>query len=273
MMEHYVDLHMHTQASDGTWSPKELVQNIKRVGISTFAVTDHDEILNVEEVQKLSQIEGLTCIRGVELSASYQNREYHILTYDFDLDNEIMVRRVKKNHQVRLDYHRVVIETLKKAYKEVSTEEFSIYQYDLSRGGWPSLNYLLDKKVVYNMNDFFNLMKRYNLELIFDAPDEIIKDIRAAGATAILAHPPAYTQGDFMSLEQLENFISFGIQGLECYSPYYKDPSDSDYYVNFCRDRGLFISGGSDCHGLLLPNRKLRHPAIRKEQLNCPFLI
>lgn len=272
-MNHYVDLHMHTQASDGTWSPEELVENIKKVGLSTFAVTDHDEITSVEAVQKLAQREGMACISGVELSTSYNGREYHILTYDFNLDNTLLLERVKKNHQVRLDYHRVAIETLKQDYNVISIEEFSNYQYALGRGGWPSLNYLLDKKVVYNMNDYFNLMKRYNLQLIFDDPEMTIRDIKEAGAIPILAHPPAYTEGQLMAFEQLETFVSFGIMGLECYSPYYKDASDSDYYVNYCRNKSLYISGGSDCHGTLLPNRKLKHPAILKEQLNLPFLL
>lgn len=271
-MKHYVDLHMHTQASDGTWSPEELVENIKKVKLSTFAVTDHDEITSVEVVQQLSKKEGLNCISGVELSASYMGKEYHILTYDFAMENPKILQRIQKNHQVRMDYHRGVIETLKQDYPAISTEEFSTYTYDLTRGGWPSLNYLLDKKVVYNMNDFFGLMKRYNLQLIFDTPEVIIKDIKAAGAIAILAHPPAYAEGNLMKLEQLETFMSFGIMGLECYSPYYKVPSDCDYYVDFCKNNNLFVSGGSDCHGSFVPGRKLKYPELLKEQLILPFL-
>ncbi len=271
-MEHYVDLHMHSQASDGTWTPKELVENVKKVGISTFAVTDHDVISSVARAQEYALKEGLNFITGVELSASFMNREYHILTYHFDLENSIFLQRVEKNHQVRLDYHRLVVETLMKDYAQVSLDEFSTYQYDLSRGGWSSLNYLYDKKVVYNMNDFFNLMKRYELQLIFDTPETIIKDIKAAGAIAILAHPPAYGEGQLLPKELLDSFVSFGIMGLECHSPYYKEITDTAYYVEYCKKHNLYISGGSDCHGSLLQTRKLKHPAILKDQLNLPFL-
>ncbi|MBC7960896.1 MAG: PHP domain-containing protein [Vallitaleaceae bacterium] len=271
-MENFVDFHMHTCASDGTWRPKDVIENIKKAEIKCFAVTDHDSMQSVASTKELALREGLQFITGVELSTTFQNREYHLLTYDYELTNAILMERIEKNHQLRLDYHQLVVKTLVKDFPQISTEEFALYEYDLSRGGWPSLNYLFDKKVVYNMNDYFGMMKRYDLQLIFDGPKEIIRDIKAAGAIVILAHPPAYVQEGFMSLEQMEQWVDFGIQGMECYSPYYKNPEDSGYYVNFCNEKGLFISGGSDCHGDLLPNRKLRRPSIKKEQLNLPFL-
>ncbi|PKM96202.1 MAG: hypothetical protein CVU84_00345 [Firmicutes bacterium HGW-Firmicutes-1] len=272
MMKKYVDLHIHTQASDGTWTPEKAIEHIKTANISTFAITDHDSIDNVAEAQIIAENNGLTCVSGVEISTSFQNMEYHILTYDFNLNNPILVARVNKNHKQRLDYHNTVIETVKKDYPQLSLEEFEQYSYDLTRGGWPSLNFLLDKKVVNNMQSFFQLMINYKLQLVFDSPEQVIEDIRQAGAVAILAHPPAYVKQDFMPLEQLREWVSFGIQGFECYSPYYINPIDSGYYVDFCKANSLYISGGSDCHGDLLLNRKLRNPSILLDQLELPFL-
>lgn len=272
-MKKLVDFHMHTQASDGTWLPEELIEEIKKANISKFAVTDHDSIQNVKQTQELANANNLTCISGVELSATYKEREYHILAYNFDLQNPTIIERVHKNHQLRYDHHISCIETLTKDYPVISVEEFIEYEYDLTRGGWPALNYLMDKNVVNNMNDYFILMEKYNLKLLFNQPAEVIKDIKNAGAIAVLAHPPAYIDNGFMDYKQLKMWKDFGIQGIECYSPYYKNATDCNYYVKYCNENDLYISGGSDCHGRLLSSRKLGNPSIEKSQLNLPFLV
>lgn len=272
-MKKLVDFHMHTQASDGTWLPTELIEEIKKASISIFSVTDHDSIKNVKQVRELAKVNNLTCISGVELSATYNEREYHILAYNFDLNNPKIIERVHKNHQLRYAHHISCIETLTKDYPVISVDEFIEYEYDLTRGGWPALNYLIDKQVVKNMNHYFTLMEKYNLKLVFNEPVQVIKDIKEAGAIAVLAHPPAYTaHGGFMDFEQLNMWKDFGIQGIECYSPYYKNPTDCNYYIKYCNDNGLYISGGSDCHGHLLSSRRLGYPSIEKSQLNLPFL-
>lgn len=270
--ETYVDLHIHTQASDGTWSPNDVVENVKKANIETFAVTDHDAIDSVKETQLMASKHGITCITGVELSTTYNDMEYHILAYDFQLSHSSLINRINKNKNQRIDYHATVIEKLVKDFKQISIEEFSRYKYDLSRGGWPSLNYLLDKQVVHTMQGFFNLMKDYKLQLEFDAPLDIIQDIRSSGGVAILAHPAAYAKQNLMTKKALKGWVDFGIQGFECYSPYYKNPLDSSYYIDYCKENDLYISGGSDCHGSLLLQRKLRTPSIQLKQLNLPFL-
>lgn len=272
ILETYVDLHMHTQASDGTWAPADVIENVKKANIETFAVTDHDAIDNVEETQMKAEAAGVRCITGVELSTTYKQMEFHVLAYNFQLDHPSIVDRINKNKKQRQDYHHIVIKRLKEDFKNISIEEFCEYQYDLKRGGWPSLNYLLDKGVVHSMQGYFNLMKDYKLQLEFDEPDKVIDDIQASGGTAVLAHPAAYVAQNLMTLKALKEWQSFGIQGLECYSPYYKNPSDSQFYINFCNENNLYISGGSDCHGDLLPQRKLRIPSIQLKDLNLPFL-
>lgn len=271
-MNKYVDLHIHTCASDGTWNPEEVVRNVKSSGIEIFAVTDHNEITNVEATQKIASQSGLRCISGVELSATYRDREYHILAYKFDLQNPVILERVNKNSLISKQHDLKVIESLMSDYKEISCDEFLEYKGESRRGGWPSLNYLIDKGIIQDMYQYFDIEERLDLKMVFDTPEEIIRSIREAGAIAILAHPPAYTVDGFMEMEQLEAFVSFGIQGLECYSPYYKNQNDSKYYVEFCKRNGLYISGGSDCHGSFVPSRKLKHPEILKEQLVLPFL-
>jgi len=273
IFETYVDLHMHTQASDGTWAPDDVIENVKKAGIDTFAVTDHDAIDNVRETQMKAERSGLRCVTGVELSTTYQQMEFHVLAYNFKLHHPVIQERINKNKKQRLDYHLTVIERLKDDYKMISIEEFSGYEYDLKRGGWPSLNYLLDRGVAHSMQHYFNLMKDYDLQLVFDSPSEIIDAIKASSGIAVLAHPAAYVKQNRMTIDALREWQAFGIQGLECYSPYYKNASDSQFYINYCKENNLYISGGSDCHGELLPQRKLRTPSIQLKDLTLPFLF
>jgi predicted metal-dependent phosphoesterase TrpH len=76
-----IDLHIHTMASDGTWSPEELVENIKKAEIGIFSVTDHDSTDNVLQTADLAKADDLHFIPGVEINASRQNKYIHILGY------------------------------------------------------------------------------------------------------------------------------------------------------------------------------------------------
>ena len=92
-----VDLHIHTNASDGTWTPAETVAAVKLAGIGLFSVTDHDATGNVAPTARLAAAAGLAFIPGVEISATLAGRLFHILGYGVDPENEALAAVVAAN--------------------------------------------------------------------------------------------------------------------------------------------------------------------------------
>ena len=149
--------------------------------------------------------------------------------------------------------------------KDVS--DYPSYKYNRKRGGWESLSYLIDKKVVKNLNGYFKILNESKEVLKFKSPKEVIEIIKDAGGHPFLAHPSSYGKGQKLSLDILKGWKDYGISGIECYSPYLKETKDADYYVKFCNENNLMISAGSDCHGDF-NDRSLGIPKVNFHMLN-----
>ena len=245
--EALVDLHIHTNASDGTWSIKETIAMVIEKNIKYFSVTDHDTFEN--SLQALKYVpRNKRFILGSEISSTYKGKEYHILAYGFDPENEVLKKLIKDNQLIREKYNDDLIEYVK-AYEVVNDiSDYDDYVWDLARGGWKSLNYLIDKGIVTSLENYFELVEISQLKLKFKSPEVVIEKIHQAGGYSILAHPSAYGE-KYMNNNLLETWKAFGIDGIECYSPYFENQKDTAYYVKYCQKNGLMISGGSDCHG------------------------
>ena len=263
-----VDLHIHTTASDGTWSPEELVNNLREAGIQLFAVTDHDSTANLAETAALAKEQGLQLIKGVEVNTSYNNRNYHILGLGIDPGDTGLQDLLKRNRDLMGQKDDESIEYLEGRYPGVSLEEYMGYINHPERGGWKALNYLIDQKLCHNHRDFFDLFRDWGNpfeRLIFATPQKAALAIKEAGGVPILAHPgAAFYDKDYRTV--ISYMIEAGIGGIECYHPE-NSPEITRYCLEVCQSRGLVVSGGSDCHGDFLPARWLGNPDIRLGQL------
>lgn len=99
-MNRKVDLHLHTIASDGSWTPREAVLAAKKAGLGIMAVTDHDSLGSVAPVMKLAPKEGIEVIAGVEMCSTYEGRCFHILGYGFDCSNPILLAHLAHNRRL-----------------------------------------------------------------------------------------------------------------------------------------------------------------------------
>lgn len=265
-----IDLHIHTTASDGTWTNEELLQQIKEKNIKVFSITDHDTITNsVEMINMISK--DIYYFVGVEISTTYQGKEYHITAYDFDIHNKKLNELLSFNENKRKEFNAKLIQHAYEINKLENMKNYDTYNYDKKRGGWDSLNYLYDNKAIDNLNDYFDLIKSYNEILVFKEPHEVIEIIRNAGGHSFLAHPSAYDRGKILPLDVLETWRDFGISGVECYSPYLSCINDVEKYLKFCKDNKLMISAGSDCHGDF-NNRTLGSPEIYIRDVKTDFI-
>lgn len=268
------DLHIHTTASDGTWTPEVLVENILKAGIKIFAVTDHDSIDNVLNTRKLAEKNNLKFITGVEISAVYNKKTYHILSYGLDINfseiNNILVHNRNASEQKA----RQNIEYLINNGYSISLEEYDSYSYARERGGWKALNYLMDKGLCGNHIDYFKLFKDTSSpfnDIKFAPVDMVIPAVKKAGGIPVIAHPGANVYKDDYR-EIISLMFDSGIEGVECYHP--ENSSEvTKYALNFCRKNNLFITGGSDCHGDFVKARGLGKPKVNAGQLKLGNLL
>lgn len=268
------DLHIHTTASDGTWTPQELIDKVLEAHIGALAVTDHDSIANVAATAKLAAEAGIKFLPAAEICATKNNIMFHILGYGIDIENTVLLELLQHNEQLLEQKDVESIAVLEKEHWAVSVEEFRAYDYDRRRGGWRALAYLQDKGLCRDVNDFFGRIftKEHNLGFPqFPPVDEVIKAVHLAGGAAVCAHAASGFHGPglhkVLSLLEEERF-----DGFECYHSEHT-AEDTEALLQYCRERKLLISGGSDTHGTFVKKRVLGKPEITVADLYLPGLL
>lgn len=268
-----VDLHVHTTASDGTWTPVELITEASKQHLGVLAVTDHDSVGNVVECKRLAKAEGIRFIEGTEINSTKAGMNFHVLGYGIDIDNphlkELMAHNIYLMEQIDIKS----IALLEQAGWSVDVEEFKRYTYDRRRGGWASLAYLIDKRLCTGVNDFFKRIftKEYELGFpCFPSISQVIKTIHEAGGIAICAHAASGFHGP--GLEKVLDLLRVeAFDGYECYHSNHSE-EDVKRLLLFCQENNLYITGGSDCHGNFVPGRFLGEPRVEVKQIRLPLL-
>ena len=161
-----VDLHIHTTASDGTWTAAELIEQAQLNNIGALAITDHDSVGNVAEAQRLAKAAGLLYLPGTELNSTKAGLNFHILGYGIDIYNARLQELMDHNVKLLEDKDIQSIAILEKEGWSVNLEEFFHYSYDPRRGGWKALAYLIDKGLCTGVDDFFKRIFKAFAEII-----------------------------------------------------------------------------------------------------------
>lgn len=266
-----VDLHMHTDASDGTWDVVELKKELMENKINIFSITDHDSIDNIKNMKNiLKGSDSLVFIPGTELTCQYEGREYHLTLYNFDIDNEDLLKLIKWTNNNKLSSNEEYIGYASNKYECISSEEYKKYEYDRKRGGWKSANYMIDKGIHKDIPEHLKDVYKSGLKAKLKSPEEVINIAKKSGGKIFLAHPSYHYKDSVMPMEELKFWAEVEIDGIECFSPY---NTDSRYYRDFCKKNNLMISGGSDCHGKFIPARKLGMPDITLDDLNIKKMM
>jgi len=268
-----VDLHIHTNISDGTWNVEELLKVIIKNKINIFAITDHDDLKNVIEMQKKSIPNESKFIKGVEISSTLDNKEFHITAYNIKLKNKELDGLLKFNRDIRKEFNKKIIRYFEKVNNIKLMCRYFNYVHDHNRGGWKALNFLIDQRLVDNLNDFFVKISNMEENMIFLHPEKVINIIHKAQGYAFLAHPASYYNGELLDREFLRDWLSMGIDGIEAYSPYLNSIKDAQYYIDFCKDNSLMYSAGSDCHGEFIKERKVGKPKVYLKGINIEKIL
>ncbi len=247
-----VDLHTHSIYSDGTMSPKELLNYAKEKGIKTLAITDHDDIEGSKELIRLRD-KDIVVYSGVELSAKVPKGEMHILGYNFDLNDQELNRRLKELRESSIDTIKLYIKQLRNDFGIIIPDE-DIVELLSKKGkiGRPQLalimiKYGYIKTVSEAFKEYLNDSKIRNIKKSI-SKEECIQMITGAGGIASLAHPWSLE----MSNEQLYNEVkylkSIGLGAIESIHSN-NTPEQRSYYHYLAKEFGLLESGGTDFHG------------------------
>lgn len=248
-----VDLHVHSNCSDGSDNVSELISKIENSDIKIFALTDHDTIEGCSEMKNLVPND-IKFIQGVELTCQADYIKCHILGFGCDIQNEKLNDLIKKGKNLRRIKMETRIDYLKNKWNiELTQEELDWLTSRKSVVKTHFANILVKRGLA---NDNVSAMKKYlddckTPNTRFDIK-ESIEAIVDSGAIPVWAHPLGgegekhFTEEEF--LPRLELMITFGIKGLECYYSRYND-EEIALLKHLAKENGLLISGGSDYHG------------------------
>lgn len=257
------DLHIHTTASDGCWTPERVIEEVKARGIGLFAITDHDSIAHIPIVEKLVRKERLAFLPGAEVSTRLDDQVFHVLAYGFDPSSPYLASLLDETRALLSRTNDEVVERLVAAGQAIDWADYASYDYDRTRGGWKALNFLIDRGLCTGIPDYFDRLLK-DLPLPdpppFPHPADAAAVIREAGGVPILAHPGLSLRRQGVTDETLRPFVEFGIAGLECYS-YAHNETTTQLLLDWCSCHNMLITGGSDCHGELVA-RELGVPYI-----------
>ena len=151
------DLHMHSYYSDGTMSPREIVEDAKKRNVQLIAITDHNVLDSYTELKEAAEEFGINVIRGVEIDARFEDIVVHILAYNFQ-DNEKLFNLVHKAKNELLETSIELIKRMENDYENISSEDYEAYDYDRRKGGWKGIHYLFDRGIT---SELFEGVKYY----------------------------------------------------------------------------------------------------------------
>lgn len=253
-MEKLIDMHTHTNYSDGELSPHELIKLAKNKNIGTLAITDHDTISGIKQVNPndFSEIE---IIKGIELSAKVDKGRMHILGYDLDLNNNELNAKMSELKDNSVNATLSIMEQIKRDYgilfryediRDLINANHNLGRPDIAKlcikyGYAKTVQEAFDKYLV----EAHNKTRKTGKGLPYS---ECLQLILNSGGIPVLAHPKSLELSEKEFLLLLKDMIRYGLQGIEVYhSSHTKE--EMNFYFKIAKKYDLFISGGSDYHG------------------------
>lgn len=241
----YFDLHIHTTASDGMYSPRDLVKMAQAAGLKTIAITDHDTLEGIEEARQAGMEYSVNIIAGIELSTKYKGRNVDILGYYVTENEELtgLLTRMSEGREIRA---LSIIEKFTELGMPFSLEDVKQF----SKGnviGRPHIakavvqkGYVTDYQTVFN--EYLADGKPCALDKLILSVEEGIGLIHRAGGKAVLAHPKLLGDDDLV-----RELMQFPFDGIEVWHRK-QNNDDNAHYQQLANDFQLIMTGGSDFH-------------------------
>ena len=243
------DLHLHSNYSDGKYSPEELIIKSKEAGLSAVSITDHDSIDALEEVVDAGGKYNIQVIPGIEFSASLDEREVHIIAYFIDYENDSFLDYVSYLREMRFNRLNEMIKQLNHLDCNIKLESVTDEYPDNIAFGRPHLAAALFREgFVKSYREAFQKFigdnKPANVKKTNPPVKDIINLISNHRGLSFVAHPGKYFSESFIS-----ELIELGIDGIEVIHPSHSK-EDVKYFSDIASEHFLLQSGGSDFHGI-----------------------
>ena len=267
------DLHCHTTCSDGTLTPKEVVQLAHAIGLNGLAITDHDTIAAYEKALPLAQEAGLPLISGVEFSTALHGHNVHLLGYSFNLKSSIIYDYCQRHQRRRLERNRTILELL-------TQHGFPLTEDDLIEPG-PAISEqktigrphialaMVKKGYVTNIQEAFNKYIGENKPCYAPGKsmsvEETINIIHQAKGFAVIAHPHLISE-----TRLVRDLLEMPFDGIEGYYGRFA-AKEQERWVKIGQHRKWIVTGGSDFHGTIKPTLPLGSSWVNEETFNILY--
>lgn len=256
-MDKLIDMHVHTNYSDGEFSPDEVIKRAIDSGVGTMAITDHDTLGGIKTIDRNKDFireSGIKIVNGIEISAHSKTGTMHILGYDIDLNDinlNYMIDELKTN---RINSTIAVMEQIRRDYGITFSYSDIIDLLNSRHVCRPALAKLCVK---YGFSDsisdaFVNFLnpakdktRKYSKNLFYP---EVFKLVKDAGGIVILAHPKTLKLDDYNLEKLICTMKDYGLDGIEAFNSIHTD-SDVSFYKELAKKYDLLVSGGTDFHG------------------------
>lgn len=266
-----IDMHVHSSASDGTFSPYALLAEAKKAGLSAMALTDHDTMDGIDEAAAAAEELGIELVAGVEFSTDYQGHEIHVLGYYLSQEYPRLKAKLEEFRDFRATRNVRMVKRLQEEGFSITMEELTekfpdsvltrahIARFLCETGQLPDVRTVFAEYLGENCRCYIQRPKI--------SPVEAVILIREAGGLAVLAHPVLYHLTDEELKQLIFEMKEAGLCGLEAvYSE--NTAADEARMRSLAEEAGLLISGGSDFHGKNKPDIQL---GTGKGNLHIPY--
>lgn len=248
-----IDLHTHTNCSDGTDTPTELVNKALAAGISILGLTDHDSTAGWQEAVAALR-PGISLAPGAEISCQTSDGiSVHILGLLFDPENQELTNVMEQTRENRYGRMEKIIARINAAGIDITMAEVLAQLSDGATLGRPHLADALIKKGVFNNREevFAQMLhnkSKYYVSHHSPSPEAVIKLIKTAGGVSVIAHPMASHRGRTISIQTFGSLITAGLDGVEVDHRDHS-PDEKKALIELAQEFNLVMTGASDYHG------------------------
>jgi hypothetical protein len=268
-----IDLHTHSTASDGSYSPTDLIRYAKTKGIRALALTDHDCADGLQEAMAAGKETGVEVIPGVELSAKFPNGTMHVLGLFVNPSDPIFLQQLAVLQEARSQRNPKMVKKLQDLEIKITYDEVVAASGGGQVGRPHFARVLMEKGYVKTIGEAFEKYLKNGgpayVEKERFSPEECITLIHKAGGVAILAHPLTLGLPFEQMDELLERLTTAGLDGMEVYYSVHT-PEQTTQYEQLASKWGLVATGGSDFHGEYKPKIDL---GVGTGNLQVPYSV